>query len=84
MSLCDPLPLGYFIEGVSLYDTSHPFYLYPIGVGLITHWFRRWTTAAYVPQVNVPGPHEVVDEPDEAPFIVRQADMSFSAFFSPH
>jgi hypothetical protein len=27
--------LGYFIEGVSLYDTSHPFYFYPIGVGLI-------------------------------------------------
>jgi hypothetical protein len=29
------------------------------------------------------GPHELVDELDDAPFIV-QADMSFSAFFAPH
>jgi hypothetical protein len=32
----------------------------------------------------VPDPHELVDELDDVPFTVQQADMSFSAFFSPH
>lgn len=40
--------------------------------------------AIYEPQVNLLGPHELVLELEELPFTVQQADMSFSAFFSPH
>jgi hypothetical protein len=63
MSLCDPLPLGYFIEGMSLYDTSHPFYFYPIGVGLImsqsdipTFLFDRYGTVYVTLSGDGPSP----------------------------